>query len=64
MDTKPKKQTKPKKKTKKPKKKTKPKKDISLNDISYKYMPISVFHVKPIGMKGIRGKQHHDRVVW
>lgn len=54
MDTKPKKQT-------KPKKKTKTKKDISLNDISYKYMPISVFHVKPIGMKGIRGKQHHDK---
>lgn len=38
--------------------------DISnqkLNDISYKYMPVSIFDVKPIGMKGIRGKQHHDK---
>ena len=30
-------------------------------DISYKYMPVSVYDVKPIGMKGIRGKQHHDK---
>lgn len=30
-------------------------------DISYKYMPVSVFDVKPVGMKGIRGKQHHEK---
>ena len=38
--------------------------DISnqkIQDISYKYMPVSVFDVKPIGMKGIRGKQHHEK---
>ena len=41
-----KKQTKPKQtnQTNKTHTQTKPKKDISLNDISYKYMPISVFH--------------------
>ena len=31
------------------------------NDISYKYLPVSVFDVKPSGKKGIRGKQHHDK---
>ena len=38
--------------------------DISnqkVQDISYKYMPVSVFDVKPVGMKGIRGKQHHEK---
>ena len=31
------------------------------NDISYKYIPVSVYDVKPIGKKGIRGKQHHEK---
>ena len=31
------------------------------NDISYKYLPVSVFDVKPSGMKGIRGKQCHNK---
>lgn len=30
------------------------------NDISYKYLPVSVFDVMPSGMKGIRGKQHQQ----
>ena len=32
------------------------------NDISYKYIPVSVYDVKPIGDKGIRGKQHHAKI--
>ena len=30
-------------------------------DICYKYIPVSVYDVKPIGSKGIRGKQHHEK---
>ena len=37
------------------------KEDNIIQDISYKYMPVSIFDVKPIGMKGIRGKQHHEK---
>lgn len=37
------------------------KNDISKNDISYKYLPVSVFDVKPSGKKGIRGKQYHNK---
>jgi DNA modification methylase len=32
-----------------------------INDISYKYIPVSVYDVKPIGKNGIRGKQHHEK---
>lgn len=32
-----------------------------ITDISYKYIPVSVYDVKAIGKKGIRGKQHHEK---
>ena len=31
-------------------------------DISYKYLPVSVFDVAKSGMNAIRGKQHHARI--
>ena len=31
------------------------------NDISYKYMPISIFDVAPKGKKGIRGKRNWSK---
>ena len=30
-----------------------------MNDISYKYMPVSVFDVEKLGKKTIRKKQNH-----
>ena len=36
-------------------------KDISKNDISYKYMPISIFDVQKMGKKGIRGKRNWSK---